>query len=302
MMENTIDAWSRLKNLAEETTRIPIAYIMFIFLNILIYLRKGQTISSVIISNLFFKGTLELLLGALSVIYDNILVILITVFIIAVLIVLLFEKTKIFGVLPEDIEYVNGEVESWNPVSAANRLLSVIFNLSTFYFVYYTFLLFVLNPNYFYIKNNWIVLGNEQKDFLLNLLWNINYIALLYFIARALFVIKYKNTESYLKFSYLRYNIVSEFDISNDRETVKYLIVKDTYNFKQYYLLECKTHKRELKETKDLSFSGQRKTHTHWEKEEIPILKRSYHILDKTENLSDIVYYYDELRKKLLIK
>lgn len=35
-----------------------------------------------------------------------------------------------------------------------------------------------------------------------------------------------------------------------------------------------------------------------WIKEEIPKFKRQYHILDKSENLSDIIYYYDELKKK----
>lgn len=302
MMENVVDSWSKLKKVTEEYTRIPINYILFIVLNMLIYLDKGQLLSDLVISNSVLKNIFVLLLEILSIFYDRILTIYIFVVIVMVLILLLFEKTPVFNLLPKDIEYVNGYTESWNPVSAVNRLFNLLINLSTSWYVVYVFILFIIKPGNFSIENSYVIIRKVSEESLINFLWNINYLVLCLIVVRSLFVIKYKDIESHLKFSNLRYNVVSEFDSSNDNETTKYLIAKDTYNFKQYYLLKCETHRRELKEIRDLSFNGQEETRTYWEKEVIPISKRNYKILDKSENLSDLTYYYEELKKQFYKK
>ena len=302
MMENVVDSWSKLKKVTEEYTRIPINYILFIVLNVLIYLDKDQLLSDLVISNSVLKNIFILLLEILSIFYDRILTIYIFVIIVMVLILFLFEKTPVFNLLPKDIEYVNGYTESWNPVSAVNRLFNLLIKLSTSWYVVYVFILFIIKPGNFSIENNYVLIRKVSEESLINFLWNINYLVLCLIVVRSLFVIKYKDIESHLKFSNLRYNVVSEFDSSNDDETIKYLIVKDTYNFKQYYLLKCETHKRELKKIKDLSFNGQEVTRTYWEKGVIPISKRNYKILDKSENLSDLIYYYEELKKQFYNK
>ena len=301
-MENVVDSWSKLKKVTEEYTRIPINYILFIVLNLLIYLDKDQLLSDLVISNSVLKNIFILLLEILSIFYDRILTIYIFVIIVMVLILFLFEKTPVFNLLPKDIEYVNGYTESWNPVSAVNRLFNLLIKLSTSWYVVYVFILFIIKPGNFSIENNYVLIRKVSEESLINFLWNINYLVLCLIVVRSLFVIKYKDIESHLKFSNLRYNVVSEFDGSNDDETIKYLIVKDTYNFKQYYLLKCETHKRELKKIKDLSFNGQEVTRTYWEKGVIPISKRNYKILDKSENLSDLIYYYEELKKQFYNK
>ena len=301
-MENVVDSWSKLKKVTEEYTRIPINYILFIVLNLLIYLDKDQLLSDLVISNSVLKNIFILLLEILSIFYDRILTIYIFVIIVMVLILFLFEKTPVFNLLPKDIEYVNGYTESWNPVSAVNRLFNLLIKLSTSWYVVYVFILFIIKPGNFSIENNYVLIRKVSEESLINFLWNINYLVLCLIVVRSLFVIKYKDIESHLKFSNLRYNVVSEFDSSNDDETIKYLIVKDTYNFKQYYLLKCETHKRELKKIKDLSFNGQEVTRTYWEKGVIPISKRNYKILDKSENLSDLIYYYEELKKQFYNK
>lgn len=260
MMENVVDSWSKLKKVTEEYTRIPINYILFIVLNLLIYLDKDQLLSDLVISNSVLKNIFILLLEILSIFYDRILTIYIFVIIVMVLILFLFEKTPVFNLLPKDIEYVNGYTESWNPVSAVNRLFNLLIKLSTSWYVVYVFILFIIKPGNFSIENNYVLIRKVSEESLINFLWNINYLVLCLIVVRSLFVIKYKDIESHLKFSNLRYNVVSEFDSSNDDETIKYLIVKDTYNFKQYYLLKCETHKRELKKIKDLSFNGQEVT------------------------------------------
>ena len=277
-MENVVDSWSKLKKVTEEYTRIPINYILFIVLNLLIYLDKDQLLSDLVISNSVLKNIFILLLEILSIFYDRILTIYIFVIIVMVLILFLFEKTPVFNLLPKDIEYVNGYTESWNPVSAVNRLFNLLIKLSTSWYVVYVFILFIIKPGNFSIENNYVLIRKVSEESLINFLWNINYLVLCLIVVRSLFVIKYKDIESHLKFSNLRYNVVSEFDSSNDDETIKYLIVKDTYNFKQYYLLKCETHKRELKKIKDLSFNGQEVTRTYWEKGVIPISKRNYKI------------------------
>lgn len=301
-MENVVDSWSKLKKVTEEYTRIPINYILFIVLNLLIYLDKDQLLSDLVISNSVLKNIFILLLEILSIFYDRILTIYIFVIIVMVLILFLFEKTPVFNLLPKDIEYVNGYTESWNPVSAVNRLFNLLIKLSTSWYVVYVFILFIIKPGNFSIENNYVLIRKVSEESLINFLWNINYLVLCLIVVQSLFVIKYKDIESHLKFSNLRYNVVSEFDSSNDDETIKYLIVKDTYNFKQYYLLKCETHKRELKKIKDLSFNGQEVTRTYWEKGVIPISKRNYKILDKSENLSDLIYYYEELKKQFYNK
>lgn len=297
-MQNILNSWSNLKKIAEEKARIPIAYVIFVLLNVLIYSKKGMIISNIVTSNHTVKTVLELFFDLLSIIYNNIYIVFAVTISIFLLILFLFEKTAIFNILPDDTEYVNGMVESWNPVSAANRLFNLILNLSTRYFIYYIVLIFIINSEYISLKNNLVILGDPQKDYLLNILWSINYFILLYHIIRAAFVIKYKDDKRSLKLSNFRYNEISKFNVSSKYETIQYIIVKDTYDLKQYYLLEGRTHKQELKEFNSFSSKNKRENHTYWIKEEIPLTARSYQILDKSENLSDLVYYYNELKEK----
>ena len=74
-MENVVDSWSKLKKVTEEYTRIPINYILFIVLNLLIYLDKDQLLSDLVISNSVLKNIFILLLEILSIFYDRILTI-----------------------------------------------------------------------------------------------------------------------------------------------------------------------------------------------------------------------------------
>ncbi|MBM7643339.1 hypothetical protein [Streptococcus loxodontisalivarius] len=297
-MENIISSWSKLKKITEEYTKLPIIYILFVFLNLLVYLDKGTEISRFLTTNLVLKKLIGLLLEILSIVYDNILVIYTVLFIVILVILLLFEKTPIFNSLPEDIEYISGYIESWNPVSAAKRLFSLIVNLSTNLFVVYIFTIFIIKPDKFFIENNFVVIKEITEETVINFLWYLNYIFLIYMVLRSLFVIKYKGDNSYLKLDSFRYNEISSFNVSNEWETNCIMIVKDTYNFKQYYLLEGQTHRQVWKERSISHFGVSKEQEFYWQKEAIPISKRSYKILDKSENLSDIVYYYKELKKR----
>lgn len=292
-MDSFIESWSKLKKIAEETIRIPVIYTIFIFLNILIYLDKGSTVSAIVTSNSLLTKFLSICLDSLFLVYNHFLLIFIVTIFAVFLIFILFEKTSVFEHLPKDIKYVDGTVESWNPVNAIRGLLTLIFSLSTHYFICFSILLFVLKPTYFSIKAHYIILGNEQRT-LINTLWYLNYAVLFRSIIRALFVIRYKDEERRLKFSNTRYNLITEFTVSNRNQTAQYMIVKDTYDFKNYYLLKSLTHKRVFKSSKSLGLTGSE----GFVIEEIPPLKRKYQILDKTENLSDILYYYDELKEK----
>ncbi|WP_438830992.1 hypothetical protein [Streptococcus pluranimalium] len=297
-MENIVASWEKLKKVTEEYIRIPMLYILFIALNIFIYLEKGHKISSLLTSNFVLKNLFDLVLGSLSMIYGNYLNIVLFLFIVVGLVLLLFEKTSLFDLLPEDVEYTNGYTESWNPISAAKRLFSLILNLSTNLFIIYISILFIIDPDKFFIENNFIVIKKVMGETSINFLWYLNYIIVIFMIHRSLFVIKYKADKHYLKLSGSRYSVISSFNVSNEWKTICTMIVKDTYNFKQYYLLEGETHRREQKEMKVPSFGKSHEKQVYWEKVEIPIAKRSYKILDKSENLSDIVYYYDEFKKR----
>lgn len=275
-MNNIIDIWSKLKEITEETIKVPFTYMMFFLLNVLIYSSKGQQISEVITLSNVIRQIITLLTELLSIIFNNYIAILLIVTLIALLILVLFKKTNIFNKLPEDIEYTDGTVVSWNPLSAVNRLFSLIFSLSTDYFIF---------------------LKKQENSNILNILWSVNCLILFRLILQAFFVIKYTDKKRYLKYS-LRYNTISSFSISSERNTVLYMIVRNSSDFSNYYLLQVETHKQQLKETIGGLSNNNGAIRREWIKEEIPKFKRQYHILDKSENLSDIIYYYDELKKK----
>jgi len=140
-------------------------------------------------------------------------------------------------------------------------------------------------------------LKNQENSNILNILWSVNCLILFRLILQAFFVIKYTDKKRYLKYS-LRYNTISSFSISSERNTVLYMIVRNSSDFSDYYLLQVETHKQQLKETIGGLSNNNGSIRREWIKEEIPKFKRQYHILDKSENLSDIIYYYDELKKK----
>lgn len=275
-MNNIIDIWSKLKEITEETIKVPFTYMMFFLLIVLIYSSKGQQISEVITLSNVIRQIITLLTELLSIIFNNYIAILLIVTLIALLILVLFKKTNIFNKLPEDIEYTDGTVVSWNPLSAVNRLFSLIFSLSTDYFIF---------------------LKKQENSNILNILWSVNCLILFRLILQAFFVIKYTDKKRYLKYS-LRYNTISSFSISSERNTVLYMIVRNSSDFSNYYLLQVETHKQQLKETIGGLSNNNGAIRREWIKEEIPKFKRQYHILDKSENLSDIIYYYDELKKK----
>lgn len=149
-MNNIIDIWSKLKEITEETIKVPFTYMMFFLLNVLIYSGKGQQISEVITLSNVIRQIITLLTELLSIIFNNYIGILLIVTLIALLILVLFKKTNIFNKLPEDIEYTDGTVVSWNPLSAVNRLFSLIFSLSTDYFIFYCCLIFIINSKLLY--------------------------------------------------------------------------------------------------------------------------------------------------------
>ncbi|WP_270317669.1 hypothetical protein [Streptococcus salivarius] len=296
-MNNIIDNWSKLKEITEETIKVPFTYMMFFLLNVLIYSSKGQQISEVITLSNVIRQIITLLTELLSIIFNNYIAILLIVTLIALLILVLFKKTNIFNKLPEDIEYTDGTVVSWNPLSAVNRLFSLIFSLSTDYFIFYCCLIFIINPNFYIVDDYFIFLKNQENSNILNILWSVNCLILFRLILQAFFVIKYTDKKRYLKYS-LRYNTISSFSISSERNTVLYMIVRNSSDFSNYYLLQVETHKQQLKETIGGLSNNNGAIRREWIKEEIPKFKRQYHILDKSENLSDIIYYYDELKKK----
>lgn len=296
-MDNIIDNWSKLKKITEETIKVPFSYMVFTFLNILIYSGKGQKFSDIIISNQSIKKLLILLSELLSIIYNNYVSIFLTITLTALLILGLFEKTNIFSRLPDDVEFTDGTVISWNPVSAVKNLFSLMFSLSTDYFIFYCLLLFVVAPKKYIVDNYLIFYENLDYSNLLNILLRFNGLILFYFILRALFVIKYREEKRYLKYS-SRYNTISSFSVSSDRDTIKYIIVRDGYYFSDYYLLRVETHKSKFKKRIGGPSRYGEIIHKEWIKEEISEPKRIYQILDKGENLSDIVYYYDELKKR----
>lgn len=297
-MDNFLDNWSKLKKVTEEYTRIPINYILFIILNVLIYFDEERVFSSFITSNSLIKEFLGLILHVTSKVYDNISMIFLVITIIACTIFLIFGFTPFFNLLPKDVEYVDGYIESWNPVSAIKRLFNLIISLSTSWFIIYSLILFIVYPKSFSLDNKYVVIERVGGANIINVLWSINYVVLFFLVIKSLFVIKYRSDKHYLKLSDFRHIIISSFNVSNEYETNCTMIVKDTYDFKQYYLLEGQTHRRVWKERSISRFGVPKEQEFYWQKEAIPISKRSYKILDKSENLSDLVYYYDELKQR----
>ena len=93
-MQNIINSWSNLKKIAEEKVRIPIAYVIFILLNVCIYSKKGMIISNIATSNQTVKTVLELFLELLSIIYNNIYIVFVVT--ISIFLLILFYTLNIY--------------------------------------------------------------------------------------------------------------------------------------------------------------------------------------------------------------
>ena len=308
MIKSLIDQINEVKKLTADRMNIPLTYILFLLVCFLMW--KPEYVSMINIFSWLPTNIGKIILTTSYLVYTNLIPILITLLILLFIIILITGYTPIFQkILPNEVEYTNDTTVCWNEYSAIRRLLSIIKNLASTFFVYYLSINVLANPYNF--VENFFIDGFFQGDFfqsqntliessylskytlvLMNLFFWLNIIYTIYLIIKALFEIKIPTDKYSLSSNdlilFTKINSFSEKNSSGEQfETI---IFKQNYRKKPiFFLARVKLTNQEFKKnlySDDYS----------WVTDEIPPAKRSYHILDKSENLADIVYFFESLK------
>ncbi|MBC1899090.1 hypothetical protein HCA68_15585 [Listeria booriae] len=305
MIKGAIEQVKEIKKITADMINIPLTYLLFLGACFLLW--KPRYIELINVSGWMPNNIEEIILGIFNIVYGNIATILTILFICLLLLTLLDRYTPIFSFFHYfKVEYANNTTVVWNQYSAMRRLLAIIVSLITQFWIYYFTINVLFNPydfagNFFLNETppgeNSLILSKYLSGSALatmNLLYVLNMLCAIYFIFRAIFEIKFTTNKSFLKSDDLSLYIkINNFYVTNStNERLEMMILKREYRKKQEYLLVRAQLSQVSYRYNNYNENSQRII------EEIPNGKRSYEVLDRTDNLSDIVYYYEALKEK----
>lgn len=287
---------------------IPLTYLVFLVSCFLIW--KPEYISLLNISSWVPENIKEIIFGISNLVYSNIILIMIVLIICMIGVSLLAKYTNIFEkILPKDVEYTNDTVVMWNEYSAIRRILSIITNLIMPLFVYYFTLNVLFNP-YNFIENffkkstfqveNELINGGyltENTLSILNIFFGINVFYTVFLVLRALFEIRVSTNKSFLEANNLKLYIkVNSFSEKNELdEEFETIILKSKYGKRvEFLLVNVQLYKRYYK---PIRYGKE----CQWIVDKVPPGEKFFNILDRGENLPDIVYHFDILKEKTLL-
>ncbi|UXS67892.1 hypothetical protein MUA19_00205 [Staphylococcus chromogenes] len=251
-----IEKYKEFKKIIEERFSVPIHYVIFGILLVIYYLHIP--IDKLI--SFIDKETKFEILRLLSIIYNNLFLLIIIIFIIIIIIIVFFDKMKMNRFFPADTEYIDGTRASVSYIFAITRLIKIVILFFTNYWIYYFLALVLINDGDF-------IYLSESSIFFNQILMFINIIILIYYILRALFVMRTSNDE--LIFRINKIELEDDYIILNEKN--KYLIVKPKFrNSVIYYLLKI---------------------------DDIYIDSKVYKVINKSSNLDEIIYHFEYLFK-----
>lgn len=298
-----LDEIKKLKNLANNTVNIPLHYMLFMVSVFLMW--QTKYIELINMSHWVPRNIKGILVGLSKLVYSNLFTIAYVIVGISLLIYLLAQCTAFFQkVLPDDIRYSNSII-IWNEYSAIRRMFKMILDLGTEYFTYYFAINVLFNVHHFvdnffsldYTVNNDLIKSgylSEKTLTMIQMLFCINIICLIYYLVRALFVVRTEQTEQNIYgkeiSSYIRINSSTKKNsLEEEFETV---ILKKKYVQPPLFLLATVKISESVYEENRVDDKEYRRIN------EVTKLHRNYEILNKSNDISEIIYQFDNLGNK----
>jgi|GEM_PF-6927395 len=297
MLRDLIAGIKNVQNITLKRYNFPLTYVLF--LGICVLLWRPKYIERIDVTKWLSDESVYLVLSVFNGVYSHLGSLLIFLSILWFIIVILIEKTSFFSIiLPKQKEYRDDSTVMWNEYSALNRIGYIFIGLISYGFIYYLLVNVLFNPynfskNFFNVFNsihsNPIITSgylSQTNLVLLNIVFIANVIRVIGLLTQVLFKTRnnsdYKSLQFYDEYFFTRINSFSEKNKNN--ELFETVILKKMYGAPKYFLVNVQlTSNMSLKEN-------------HFP-EKIEPSKRRYHILDQSENLSDIVYFFDCLQQ-----
>lgn len=298
-MGDIINHIKDVKKYSEGRLNIPFNYVVFLFTLLLVW--QPDYIELIGAPRWVPASIKIILLDLANSIYSNYFLIFITSVGVLIILILLLDNTNIINkILPKDINLIDNTTISWNQYSAINRLIYIIKVLSTTWWIYYFFINTIFNENNYVnnffgftrLNNELIVSGYMSvcELTIMNVLLWINVLTTVYFVTRSLFEIKIPTKEYYIKSDNINYYIqLNSFQQKNSiGDKIEILILKAKYRKEPRYLL-ISVKIAQLKENLN---------DIQTEMSSISIPNRIYKVIDSSDNLDDITYHFESLKKK----
>lgn len=271
MVQDIINSYDKLKEYIDLNIKIPVIYTFFIIDILFIYFDFN-------ISKYFTWLPSEIekfVLAVGTLIYNNYFLIFVGITVIILIINIL--GTSFNFPQKNEVEFIDGTIESMNFMSAQRRLSNLIELLSTkVWILYTTFRLLVGKDLSFLMKFK----PTEIKidDFL----YVLNVFILIFLIIRNLYKIKLPNDYNIIETAHLgtRYIILNQKTVDN----ADYMIVKDKYlKKKKYFLVSTDNNEQAFiyMAMKGHSFKKRPKY---------------YDVINRSEDISEIDYHFKNLR------
>lgn len=303
MINEIVSQIEKIKEMTESHFNIPMKYILLFFSCFLVW--NPKYISYINIVDWFPEILRIIVYEFFNIIYSNFVVIILTFSFILLVLLTLADHTSFFRkVLPKSVDHGNGTIVSWNETSAAIRLVSIIRLLFFDIFIYYFAFNVIFNINNF-VDNFFILHHIQEKQewisknvllsaslFFLNIVLFLNILSGVYYIMKALFEVKSTDKYSLNSSDINSYIFINSFSTKNSlKEEFKILILKNKYSTKaEFLIVEVKIYEYKIED--DLIESVKK----------IPHHSRRYKILDKSENLEEIIYYFKVLKRNPYIR
>ncbi|PCF62971.1 hypothetical protein B5C01_02360 [Staphylococcus delphini] len=248
---NLMAYYTKFKKDVEERFSIPLHYVIFAVLLIVWFLDIPiNKLISFLGKEFKFK-----ILYAFSIVYNNLLLCSLIIFILIVTIIIIFDKFNVNRFVPPKKEYIDGSMSSINYITAINRLVSIFVLIFTKYWIYYFLALLVIN-------NGKFIYLNEVSIHLNIILIFLNSIILSFYIIRSIFVLKTPVDNTLFRIN--KHELDEYYIILNEKNG--YAIVKPEYRkMTNYYLLKIDDR------------------HNN---------RKNYKVINKSKNLYEIIYNF----------
>lgn len=284
---------------------IPIHYIVFLIAIFLIW--KQEYITKLDTRTWMPKPIQDIMYSLLNELYLNIvwlIVVLITLYSVTLV---LIKYTPVFNRLTsKKIELTDNTVLTMNPYSFVSRLMKLVIHLLTTFWIYYFLINVIINKNNFIdnffnikepLQNELIISGNttETNLILMNILFYLNLIMLLFWIYISLFQLKTPKKTLFIETKkigmssscnkYVKLNMFKK----EDGEVTEIAILKDRHSeIPVFYLVKLNTENE--------------KPRTKGENVVPRNIDKNYEVINSSDNLNEIIYHYKSLKKYLYRK
>ncbi|MCJ1655206.1 hypothetical protein MT340_000210 [Staphylococcus sp. NRL 16/872] len=207
------------------------------------------------------KGIVDKILYAFSLVYNHIILIFIIIIFVILMIYVIFDVFNVNRFVPSSTIYVDGSESSINYISAIKRLVNFMLLIITKYWIIY----FIVNLIF---HNDKLLYLSDVSKVLYKIFLFLNICIFIGHILKSIFIIKIMADDS---LRLINEKDLTDFYISINKNN-EYRIVKPKYRKTDNYII--------IKKSEDFSNSNE------------------YKVINKSKNLEEIIYHFNNLTSK----